>query len=504
MEYTETGLIQHTPATVLCCNCGQAMDGTKGLTMCYDCIRLTTDITAGLPREATVQFCRNCERFLQPPQQWMPAEPESRELLAILLRRLKGLAKVRLTDAKFIWTEPHSRRIRISLTVQGEAQPTVIVQQTFEVEFVVVATQCPDCARSFTVNTWRAAVQIRQKVPHKRTFFYLEQLILKHNAHVDTVSIRESRDGIDFYYAVRNHAQRMIDFLQVAVPMRYKRSEELISQDTHTGTKAFKFTFSVEIVPICRDDLVVLPKALAHSLGNISPVVLCSRIQSSLQFLDPNTLQTCEVPPTVYWRTPFPSLCDSSELVNFVVLDVTPLGPVRGKWALADCAIARDGAFDNQYVVRTHLGGILHPGDDVLGYFLTNSNFNNDHWETLGHGERPDVVLVKKHYRRRRKPGNRNWKLRRMAKEQEDDVAAGRSAQADRERVERDYELFLQELEEDQELRGTINLYKASNSAGPATAPAPDDSMADDEDEEDGPTINVDELLDDLEGMTIE
>jgi len=32
-------------------------------------------------------------------------------------------------------------------------------------------------------NTWKASVQVRQKVTHKRTFLWLEQLILKHNAH---------------------------------------------------------------------------------------------------------------------------------------------------------------------------------------------------------------------------------------------------------------------------------------------------------------------------------
>ena len=101
-------------------------------------------------------------------------------------------------DASFIWTEPHSRRIRIKLTVQGEAMTNTIIQQTFEVEYIVIAMQCPTCARSYTTNTWRATVQIRQKVPHKRTFLFLEQLILKHNAHVDTISISEAKDGFEF------------------------------------------------------------------------------------------------------------------------------------------------------------------------------------------------------------------------------------------------------------------------------------------------------------------
>ncbi|RKP28650.1 NMD3-domain-containing protein, partial [Metschnikowia bicuspidata] len=282
-------------ATVLCCNCGVPMDGSLGLVMCYDCIKLNVDITEGIPREANVSFCRNCERFLQPPSQWVRAKLESRELLAICLRRLKGLSKVRLVDASFIWTEPHSRRIRVKLTVQGEALQNTIVQQTFEVEYVVVAMQCPDCAKSFTTNTWRASVQIRQKVPHKRTFLYLEQLILKHNAHVDTISIQEAKDGLDFFYSRRNHAAKMVDFVSAVAPVKAKKSEELISIDTNSGLSTYKFTFSIEIAPICRDDLVVLPKKVANLLGNISRLAICSKVTNMIQLIDPNTLQRADL-----------------------------------------------------------------------------------------------------------------------------------------------------------------------------------------------------------------
>ena len=50
-----------------------------------------------------------CERYLQPPDTWVTAALESRELLSVCLKKLKGLNKVRLIDAAFIWTEPHSR-----------------------------------------------------------------------------------------------------------------------------------------------------------------------------------------------------------------------------------------------------------------------------------------------------------------------------------------------------------------------------------------------------------
>lgn len=94
--------------------------GTAGMSMCYDCIKLTVDISEGVQREATLHFCRGCDRWLQPPMHWLPAEPESRELLALCLRKLRGLAKVRIIDASFIWTEPHSRRIKVKITVQQE------------------------------------------------------------------------------------------------------------------------------------------------------------------------------------------------------------------------------------------------------------------------------------------------------------------------------------------------------------------------------------------------
>lgn len=490
-------------ATVLCCNCGVPMDGLGGLVMCHDCIRLTVDITAEIPREANILFCRNCERFLNPPTHWMRAELELRELLALCLKRLKGLLKVRLVDALFIWTEPHSRRIRVKITVQGEAMANTIVQQTFEVEYVVVAMQCADCAKLYTTHTWRALVQIRQKVQHKRTFLYLEQLILRHNAHMDTVLIKEAKDGLDFYYAQKNHAAKMLDFLSLVVPVKAKKAEELVLTDIHSGLLQYKFAFSVEIAPICRDDFVILPKKLAQHMGNILQVVLCSKVLNLIQFIDPVTLQTADILAPAYWKAPFPSLCEASQLVEFVVLDVEPTGFTKGKRVLCDvhCARACDlGVNDQTFYVRLHLGAILHPGDLAMGYYTVNSNFNSDLWDTLDSSKVPDVILVKKHYARSHsKKKARAWKLKRMAKEHADIVANGetKAARQEAERAERDYELFLQELEEDAELRGAINLYKAGDVAPPADA----DEMDDDED---APQIDIDELLDELDDMTLD
>jgi NMD protein affecting ribosome stability and mRNA decay len=88
------------------------------MAMCENCIRLNVDISEGIQREASVHFCNGCQRWLQPPQRWISASLESKELMALCLRKLRGLSKVRLVDANFIWTEPHSKRIKLKIKIQ--------------------------------------------------------------------------------------------------------------------------------------------------------------------------------------------------------------------------------------------------------------------------------------------------------------------------------------------------------------------------------------------------
>ncbi|KAI9821715.1 MAG: ribosome-binding protein [Pycnora praestabilis] len=504
---------QHNGATILCCNCGAPIDGTASAgALCYDCVKLTVDISEGVQREATLHICRDCERWLQPPAHWLVAVPESRELLALCLRKLRGLSKVRIIDASFIWTEPHSRRIKVKITIQQEAFEGTILQQTFEVEYVVAYHQCPDCAKSFTANTWRACVQVRQKVPHKRTFLYLEQLILKHSAHKDTINIKEVKDGLDFFFAARNQAEKFLDFLTSVAPVRTKKSQELISMDIHTSTKSYKFSYSVELVPICKDDLVAIPIKLAKSIGNISPLALCYRVGTSVNLLDPNTLQTADISTPIYWRAPFTSLADVQELVEFVIMDVEPTGATKGRFLLAEATVARAsdlGSNDKTYFTRTHLGGILHPGDSVMGYHLTGTNFNNPQFEALEESNTysstiPDVMLVKKFYPRKKKTKARNWHIKRMNKEEGEMLPR----KQDQERMERDFEMFLRDVEEDTELRSTLALYKAQqNSKADRMEEVEEEGAAteteDGSEDEEVPKINMNELLDEFDELNV-
>lgn len=549
----------HAPAPqrmVLCADCGIPIEPNNA-NRCVNCLRNSIDITELIPKTATINFCKNCERYLNPPNTWVIAELESRELLAICLKKLRGLKSVRLIDAHFVWTEPHSKRLRVKLTVQKEVFTSTILERAFEVEIVVQYGQCPDCTRLAAKNMWRAAVQVRQKVPHKRTFLYLEQLILKYNAHRETVSVQEKKDGLDFFYVQRAHAIRMCEFLASVVPVRSTKSEQLISMDVHTSSSNYKFTYSVEIVPLCKDDLVCLPLHVARSLGNIGQFVLPFRISNVIKLIDPITLQMADLTAEKYWREPFPALCTIPEMVEFLVLDIEPLGTVAHgphgqvmhKFMAADAQVSplhanTFGESDAVFYVRTHLGHILQPGDTVMGYYLATSNFNSAIYDAVPEERRPDVVLVKKSYPARKRRSKRNWKLKSIAKEADDPTASehytgrgalGRRGGLDSQRVEQDYELFLRDLEEDDEMRANVNLYKdkvrmaqdeerrrrrevayrdpqaMDDDDEPAGEPMADgdDGMTTDNESEYGsdselPRVQLDELLDDMDEMAIE
>ncbi len=63
---------------------------------------------------------------MRPP--WVNCKLESRELLSICLRKIKGLKTVKLIDVGFIWTEPHSKRIKVKVTVTKEVVKNINVQ----------------------------------------------------------------------------------------------------------------------------------------------------------------------------------------------------------------------------------------------------------------------------------------------------------------------------------------------------------------------------------------
>ena len=111
--------VTRTLATVACCVCGAPIDANP-LTMCGPCIATHGNITRDLPSRSELNNCHDCDRYLLPPKQWVVAGWESRELMAVCLKKIRGLNKLKLVDASFIWTEPHSKRVKVKITVQDD------------------------------------------------------------------------------------------------------------------------------------------------------------------------------------------------------------------------------------------------------------------------------------------------------------------------------------------------------------------------------------------------
>ncbi|VDL81668.1 unnamed protein product [Nippostrongylus brasiliensis] len=484
-----------TVGLIACCQCGLPIQ-PNAANMCSGCIRSKVDITEGIGRTATIYLCKFCDRYFVPPSGWMRAELESKELLSICLKKLKPqLLKVRLTDACFVWTESHSKRIKVKLTIQKEVFSSTILQQTFVVEFSVHSQMCDDCRRAEAKDFWRACVQVRQKAEFKKTLFYLEQLLLKHKAHNQCTGVKPVPTGIDFFFAKLQDARKFVDFLVTVLPCRYHYAQELVSHDTKNNTYDYKHTFCVEIVHICRDNIVCMPKKVAQHLGNMSQIAICLRVSNVITLIDPSNLQMADIQATSFWRDPFESLCTPKQLSEFYVLDVERIdsldrkaghGFISKKHALADVWLVRShqvGMSDAQTLsTRTHLGHLLNPGDLVLAFDIRNCNVNNSVFDEMKPEEIPDVVIVKKVYDRARRVAHRKWKLKRL-------VVDGNIVGNETESVADEFQRFMEDVEEDPYMREKINIYKDEERLNQAVD-------SDDEEIPDAPTLA--EMLDDL------
>jgi nonsense-mediated mRNA decay protein 3 len=515
-----------TLPTVLCCICGTSMQANAA-NMCATCLQSRHDVTRDLEKEVVIVQCKRCEKWLKEDGTWTRCDPESKELLSYCLRRIGGIKNVRLVDASFVWTEPHSRRIKVKVKVQAEVERTVVLQQATVVEYIVRTQMCHECHRGEAKQDWTAVVQVRQKVKHKRTFLFLEQLILKHHAQEKAVRIEPMPEGVDFYFASKTDAAKFVSFLDSTVPMKSKQAEKLMSADVKSNESTYNYTFSVELAPICKDDLVLLPKTTAQHQGNINRLVLCTSVASTMRFIDFSSCKICELNSFQYFDKPFTPILDASRLTVFVVLDVQRLDEdglvatntntnfttssdnnslpspntlqpssttkpvhkrrrkvqqpittssstsnsnnnnmpgsnrISNRHILCQVEIAREKDFglnDDRIIIKSHLGHLLRPGDYALGYDLTTSNYNHDE-STIVEGTFPDVILVRKHYPKlRSSKKKRAWRLKSIAAEEPDRPGYGMGV--DEERHAPDMELFLRDLEEDEEMRDKVQLYK--------------------------------------------
>jgi nonsense-mediated mRNA decay protein 3 len=515
-------------ASVLCCLCGVPISPNAANT-CATCLASSSDITRGISTEATVHQCRGCQRWHKDAGKWVACELESRELMALCLAHVSGLkaskhgAKVRLIDAGWIWTEPHSMRLKVRLTVQREVESGTILQQSFTVVFVVRNQQCIECQAEFRQGSWKSLVQVRQRVSHKRTFLYLEQLILKHGAHRGCLSIETFRDGMDFYFPDKGKAARFISFLENVCPIKVKTSKKLIGTDDKSNISNYKYTSLVEICPLCKDDLLHLPIKMARKLGSISRLVLVKNITNVIHLIDPLTGQMAQMSSEAYWCEPIRPLITAarSRMTRYIVLGKEPvflrtnvskrMTNRKQRTKLACVTLAREddmGVNNHQYEEQSHMGYLMKAGDVCVGYDLKETQFVSDEAESLrSELKLPNVVILRKLYGavaagETNAVKRRMWRLQRLDVAVAETAATGKGVKNAAEADEMDEEDFLQEVEADKDMRMNMNVYKSDfhKRNAPAMMGTEGDvsECEDGEDDEDDQQITLDELLDGL------
>jgi len=500
-----------TYSKIVCCVCSAIIDANaKG--MCNACARTEINITDGITKTGQLYYCKGCDRYMRPPWVRCGGSLESPEMMVLCLGKIKGLNKVKLVDSSFVWTEPHSKIIKLKLTVQKEMDKNLI-QTSFIVEFKVEWTQCDDCKKTFTPHIWNASCQVRQKVNHKRTFMLLEQMILKHRAHAKAINIKEHPEGVDFYFTNKSQALAFSDFVQSMLPSKVKQSKQLVSHDQNSNLFNYKYTFMIELAPVSNDDLIILDKETSKELGGIGPILLCYKQSSKIHLVDPMTFYSFEFDGSSYWKHGFRSYVDRTCMVEFIIINVEEEIDYSKKYSRHSTSVVSQDVdmvslnsnskinqskstnyknFDKsvqikkeasyqQHIpfkvvtvqcihnnqqgsdgevklitIRSHLGGKIRPGDIFYGYDLTSLNPNEELDGLMGKRDTiPDVILVKKKYNR--ETTKRHWKLKHLKKE--DDVEMNGKRQ-NPDVIDKQYEEFIRDIEENKDLRKNINLYR--------------------------------------------
>ena len=302
-----------TYSKIVCCLCSAVIDANPRGT-CEACFRKSLSIKTSIPTEFEIIVCKECKRFLRPP--YVKIERESADMMNLCLSRIKSYdKKVKIIDSNFIYTEPHSKVIKIKVTLEKEVEKNIITQNLV-IDFKEKWLLCRDCQKVQTPYVWASCVQIRKRVPHKKTMLYLEQIILHNKMQKNALNFREANDGFDFFFTTRRGGEVFSNWLATVVPAKITYTKKYVSLSTST------FTYLVDIANVAKYDLFLLDKESCTKLGGIGPLLVCTRLSSRTIFIDPRTFNYLYLDGNTFFKYTFKSFCNSNQLTEFLILDV--------------------------------------------------------------------------------------------------------------------------------------------------------------------------------------
>jgi nonsense-mediated mRNA decay protein 3 len=261
-------------AKIPCCLCG-TMIFPNDANQCATCLAQQFDLRDILQKNGEphiVRQCRQCRRFARTDTLYQLCEPESAELLTICLKKIPALItskggtsnKLQIVDAIWVWTEPHSMRLKVRLTIRTEME-SVQIKQRVLVEYHVHWKMCDDCDREYSNRTWHAVVQLRQKrdLGANRKGLAAMEMALQRNKDIrkKVLKIDACKNGLDFYFLTLQKAQSFAQFLEKLAPMRIKASQKLVSADVKSNTG--------ELFSSCNSGIRSRLKSYGRRLGGV-------------------------------------------------------------------------------------------------------------------------------------------------------------------------------------------------------------------------------------------
>lgn len=104
-----------------------------------------------------------------------------------------GLQYVKVVEAKQLWTEEHSRRLKLMIVFRHEG-----VEDNKVFEFTEHASQCPECQKEYTPHKWVSCIQLRQKCQYSKTLAKLEYKMAKNKELMKQNTVVEKvTNGLD-------------------------------------------------------------------------------------------------------------------------------------------------------------------------------------------------------------------------------------------------------------------------------------------------------------------
>lgn len=327
---------------------------------------LSTTPTLQLPKELTISQCPTCQRYQKPP--YVFAEWESKEMLYVLLNRIKiFVGKNKIESADFIYSEPHSKKLKLRLTIQDSVSGATGINV---VDFKIGSLQCSQCQRAYTPHQYHAVVQVRLKTRDKSAITSIFNDLMTQKTVEKAIGAMEQNYGFDLYFRSRSDAMAVVHTVEATHVVKTDQSKTLKSHNSQNNTYDYIFTFGCTILNVKKYDVTLI-----YEDNKIIGVGLIDKIGINIHMLSLPRFEKIKLSGHSAANYNILEICNKMDATKFMVIDVEEEGHLKLMNVKYNEATLEYDVHDAQILcARSPLCEHLIAGDIVAGYRLLADN----------------------------------------------------------------------------------------------------------------------------------